>query len=141
MPEVTVRSLGGLRHEIVSGEHTWLADEPLDVGGDDTGPDPYSLLLGALGACTSMTLLMYARRKQWPLEDVEVVLNHRREYARDCEDCGDKPVQIDHIDRKITLYGPLDAEQRDRLVDIATRCPVHRTITGTIEVADTLVTG
>lgn len=139
MPDVIVRSLGNLRHEIVEGAHTWLADEPIAVGGDDTGPDPYGLLLGAVGACTSMTLLMYARRKQWPLEDVEVRLSHRREYDRDCAECDTKPVQIDHIDRAITLYGDLDATQRARLLEIAEKCPVHRTITGTVEVHDVLI--
>src|SRR6266496_2490262 len=102
MAEVTVHSVGKLRQQI------------------------------NVGACTSMTLLMYARRKLWPLEDVAVKLSHRRDYARDCEDCDRKPVQIDVIERRITLVGPLDAEQRLRLLEIAKKCPVHRTLTGTI---------
>src|SRR5918912_837515 len=92
MAEVTVHSLGNLRQEIDAGAHTFFADEPVDDGGDNTGPTPYDLLLGALGACTSMTLLMYARRKGWPLEDVEVRLRHQRDYARDCAECETKPV-------------------------------------------------
>jgi putative redox protein len=85
-----------------------------------------------------MTLLMYARRKLWPLEDVAVALSHRRDYARDCEDCDQKPVQIDLIERRIRLVGPLDADQRARLLEIAEKCPVHRTLTGTIRVVDYL---
>jgi len=138
MAEVIVHSLGNLRHEIDAGAHTFYADEPADAGGDDSGPTPYDLLLGALGTCTSMTLLMYARRKSWPLEDVEVRLSYQRDYARDCEECDTKPVQIDQIERRITLKGSLDQSQRARLLEIAEKCPVHRTLTGTIMVTDTL---
>ena len=138
MAEVIVHSMGNLRQEIDAGAHTFYADEPDEVGGDDSGPNPYELLLGALGACTSMTLLMYARRKGWPLEDVEVRLSHRRDYARDCEDCETNPVQIDQIERRITLKGDLDESQRLRLLEIAEKCPVHRTITGKIKVEDSL---
>jgi len=138
MAEVTVHSVGKLRQQINVGAHTLYADEPIAVGGGDAGPNPYELLLAALGACTSMTLLMYARRKLWPLEDVAVKLSHRRDYARDCEDCDRKPVQIDVIERRITLIGPLDAEQRARLLEIAEKCPVHRTLTGRVSVVDFL---
>lgn len=138
MAEVIVHSLGNLRQAIDAGAHTLYADEPLDAGGDNAGPTPYELLLAALGACTSMTLLMYARRKSWPLEDVEVRLSHRRDYARDCQDCEDKPARIDAIERRITLKGQLDQAQRARLLEIAEKCPVHRTLTGTIRVSDTL---
>jgi putative redox protein len=138
MAEVIVHSLGNLRQEIDAGAHTFYADEPVDAGGDNTGPDPYQLLLGALGACTSMTLQMYARRKGWPLEDVEVRLSHRRDYARDCENCDTQPVRIDKIERRITLKGQLDQGQRARLLEIAEKGPVHRTITGMIEISDTL---
>src|SRR5918911_4999105 len=103
MAEVIVHSLGALRQQIDAGSHTLYADEPVDAGGDNAGPNPYELLLAALGACTSMTLLLYSRRKGWPLEDVEVRLSHRRDYARDCEDCDAKPVQIDLIERRIRL--------------------------------------
>ena len=138
MAEVIVHSLGNLRQAIDAGSHSFYADEPVDEGGDNTGPTPYELLLGALGACTSMTLLLYARRKGWPLENVEVRLSHQRDYARDCADCDTRPVQIDQIERRITLKGQLDQSQRARLLEIAEKCPVHRTLTGTIKVTDTL---
>jgi uncharacterized OsmC-like protein len=138
MAEVIVHSLDHLRQEIDAGSHTFLADEPATAGGDDSGPDPYALLLAALGACTSMTLLLYARRKQWPLEGVEVRLSHHRDYARDCAECDEKPVQVDQIERRIALRGPLDEAQRARLLEIAQKCPVHRTLTGTIRVDDRL---
>lgn len=138
MADVIVRSLGNLRQEIASGPHTFFADEPADAGGDDAGPDPYELLLAALGACTSMTLLLYARRKGWPLEEVEVRLSNRRDYATDCEECAEKPVQIEQIERRIALRGDLDEGQRARLLEIAKKCPVHRTLTGTIRVNDRL---
>lgn len=140
MVAVIVHSLGNLRQEIDAGAHTFYADEPADAGGDDAGPNPYELLLGALGACTSMTLLMYARRKGWPLEDVEVRLSHRRDHARDCADCPDKTARIDVIERRITLKGDLDESQRLRLLEIAEKCPVHQTITGTIKIDDQLET-
>jgi putative redox protein len=138
MAEVIVHSLDHLRQQIDAGAHVLFADEPVDAGGDDTGPDPYELLLASLGACTSMTLLLYARRKRWPLERAEVRLSHHRDYARDCAECDTKPVQIDRIERRITLHGPLDEAQRARLLEIAGKCPVHRTLTGTIEVGDWL---
>jgi putative redox protein len=138
MAEVIVRSLGNLRQEISAGAHTIFVDEPTDAGGDNSGADPYELLLGALGACTSMTLLLYAQRKKWPLENVEVRLSHQRDYARDCAECDERPVQIDKIERRITLLGRLDDAQRARLLEIAQKCPVHRTLTGTISVSDRL---
>ena len=138
MASVIVHSVDNLRQQIDAGPHTFFADEPADAGGDDSGPDPYELLLAALGACTSMTLLLYARRKQWPLEAAEVRLSHGRDYARDCADCDEKPVQIDLIERHITLRGPLDETQRAGLLEIARKCPVHRTLTGTIRVNDRL---
>lgn len=138
MAEVIVRSVHNLRQQIDAGPHTFFADEPADVGGDDAGPDPYELLLSALGACTSMTLLMYARRKGLPLEGVEVRLSHEREYLRDCEGCDDRPEQLDVITRRIALRGALDEGQRARLLEIARKCPVHRTLEGQIEVRDAL---
>jgi putative redox protein len=138
MAEVIVRSLGNLRQEIAAGPHTIYADEPADAGGDDSGPDPYELLLGALGACTSMTLQLYARRKGWPLESVEVRLSHRRDHAQDCEECEEQPARIDVIDRRLTVHGDLDDSQRARLLEIAQKCPVHRTLMGTIKVNDQL---
>lgn len=138
MAEVIVRSIGNLRQEISAGPHMIVADEPADVGGDDGGPDPYELLLASLGACTSMTVLLYARRKSWPLEGVEVRLRHYRDHLRDCAECPDQPVQIDRIERRLTFQGPLDDTQRNRLLEIAAKCPVHRTLKGTIQIEDTL---
>lgn len=139
MAEVIVHSVGNLRQEIDAGAHTFYADEPVDVGGDNVASTPYELLLGAVGACTSMTLLMYARRKNWPLENVEVRLSHHRDYMKDCETCETTPANLDVIERRITLIGDLDEGQRLRLLEIAEKCPVHRTLTGTIKVNDTLV--
>ena len=126
-------------HSLVAGTHAFYADEPEDAGGDDLGPTPYELLLWALGACTSMTLLMYARRKGWPLADVAIHLHHNRVYATDCENCEDPGSRIDRIEREIVLVGALTDDQRARLLEIAALCPVHRTITGKIQVADRLV--
>ena len=128
MTTVTVRSRQNYQQEIISGDHFVFADEPLSVGGDDTGPNPYELLLGALGACTSITLQMYARRKSWPLEAVEVELTHRRDYAKDCEECAEQEARIDVVEVKIGFRGDLDDEQRRRLHEIAQRCPVNQTL-------------
>ena len=128
MTTVTVRSRQNYQQEILAGDHIIFADEPEHVGGDDTAPDPYSLLLGALGACTSITLQMYAQRKGWPLERVEVELTHRRDYKEDCERCDEKDTRLDVVDIAISLYGQLDADQRERLHYIATRCPVNQTL-------------
>lgn len=120
--------------EVSSDDHTWLADEPKHVGGDNLGPDPYEHLLAALGTCTSMTIRMYANRKGWPLEDVRVQLEHSREHARDCADCDEKPAQLDVLSRAIRLDGALDETQRARLMEIADRCPVHRTLEGDLRI-------
>jgi putative redox protein len=111
-----------------SDSHYWLADEPQSVGGDNTGPDPYEHLLAALGACTSMTLRMYADRKSLPLDHVKVELKHSRDYNRDCEGCDEHPMKIEIIERSVTLEGDLDEAQREQLLSIADRCPVHRTL-------------
>jgi len=133
MAEVVVSSAGGLRHEIWAGRHSFFADEPVEVGGADSGPNPYELLLGALGACTSMTLLMYAQRKEWPLEDVEVRLKHQRIHARDCEDCEQTDGYLDCIEKEIVVAGLLSEEQVQRLGEIAEKCPVNKTLHGKIE--------
>jgi putative redox protein len=118
---------GKYAQRIDVGGHTLRADEPAAYGGDDTGPSPYDLLLAALGACTSMTLRMYADRKQWPLQRVIVRLQHDRIHAVDCEECVTRSGESDRIRRAIVLEGPLDSEQRARLLEVAERCPVQRT--------------
>ena len=125
---VRVRGSGGLAQEIEIGAHRLRADEPISAGGTDTGPTPYQLLLAALGSCISMTVALYARRKGWPLEGVEVRLGHEKIHATDCAECETHEGFLDRITKRITLHGPLDAEQRQRLSDIAERCPVQRTI-------------
>ena len=119
---------------VVTDDHDFAADEPTSVGGDNLGPDPYELLLASLGACTSMTLRMYANRKRWDLADVDVELDHRRVHAKDCEDCEKSEQKLEVLSRRIHLSGNLDAEQRARLLEIADRCPVHRTLTGRLEI-------
>jgi uncharacterized OsmC-like protein/alpha-beta hydrolase superfamily lysophospholipase len=125
---------GRFQQEITVGAHRFLADEPVEVGGLDSGPGPYDLLLAGLGACTAMTLRLYAERKTLPLERVTVELNHSRIHATDCEDCETKEGMLDRIERAITLRGALDAEQRRRLLEIADKCPVHRTLTSEIDI-------
>ena len=134
-----VRSSGqGLSQEIIVGPHRLSADEPEPLG-TDTGPTPYQLLSAALGACTSITLKAYARHKEWPLESVTVVLTHGKIHARDCADCETKDGKVDRIERAIELGGPLSKEQRARLLEIAQRCPVHRTLTSEINIQTRLV--
>jgi uncharacterized OsmC-like protein len=133
--EIFVRgSASGFAQEIVAGPHRFTADEPKSAGGTDTGPSPYDFLLAALGACTSMTVGMYARRKGWPLEEVMVDLRHSKRHASDCADCETKDVMLDFIERDIHLIGNLTAEQRTKLLEIANKCPVHRTLTSKIEI-------
>lgn len=139
MVTVTVKSLSGLKNQIQTGGHTIIADEPVNAGGEDEGPDPYSLLLSALGACTSMTLQLYAQRKGWQLEEIEIVLVHNKQYASDCHDCETKIGKVDEIRRRIHLRGNLTEEQQNKLLEIASKCPVHRTLTGEIKIRDTLV--
>lgn len=127
--EVIVRGdATGFAQEIASGRHRLAADEPVAAGGTNTGLTPYDLLLAALGSCTSMTVAMYARRKKWPLESVTVRLRHSRVHATDCAECETKDGHIDRIDREIEVTGDLSEEQRRRLVEIAEKCPVHRTL-------------
>jgi putative redox protein len=138
--EVVVRgNSSGFAQEITAGPHRLLADEPVAVGGTDTGPTPYGLVLSALGACTSMTVSMYARRKQWPLEAVTVRLRHSRIHAVDCENCETKEGMLDRIEADVELQGALSEEQRARLLDIARKCPVHRTLTAEIDTRVRLV--
>jgi putative redox protein len=137
---VLVRGGGaGFAQEIRAGRHRFIADEPVADGGTDTGPGPYELILGALGACTSMTIALYARRKRWPLDEVVVRLRHSRVHAKDCADCETKEVMLTVIDSEISLSGALSQEQRGKLRDIAERCPVHRTLTSEIKIRTRLV--
>jgi uncharacterized OsmC-like protein len=135
MATVIVRGgSSGFTQEIEAGRHRLRADEPVEAGGADAGPTPYDLLLAALGACTSMTIGLYARRKQWPVESVEVRLQHSKIHAADCAECETREGKLDRIERKIVLRGPLTDEQRARLLEIAERCPVHRTLTSDINI-------
>jgi len=128
----------GFATEISSGKHSLRADEPESVGGTDTGPTPYDLLLSALGTCTAMTLRMYADRKGWPLTGATVELHHDRVHARDCAECETETGYISRITKRVSLSGNLDNTQRKRLLEIADRCPVHRTLTSEILVSTEL---
>ena len=129
---VTETGVGRFQQRVEAGGHSLVADEPASAGGLGSGLNPYDLLLAALGACTSMTLRLYAERKGWPLERVRVGLDHRRIHAEDCADCETKVGLVDEISREIEITGPLDDGQRERLMEIADRCPVHRTLTSEI---------
>ena len=132
-----VSGTGGYAHRVRSGRHSWLLDEPADVGGGDTGPGPYDVLLSALGACTSMTMRMYARRKGWEFAPSRVTLRHGRVHASDCETCETTSGHVDRVQRHIELDPALSEEQRTALLSIADRCPVHRTLLGEIDVVTT----
>jgi len=133
--EVTVASTGGGYAQMIQARgHTLRADEPVAVGGTDVGPDPYELLLASLGACTSMTVQMYARKKGWPLASVSVRLRHRKIHAQDCADCETTTAFVDLIEKEVDVTGDLSADQRARLLEIADRCPVHRTLTGQLRI-------
>lgn len=131
---VTETGSGTYTQRITAGHHELAADEPQPVGAD-AGPTPYDLLLAALGACTSMTVRMYANRKGWPLQQIRVTLRHSRIHAEDCAECETTKGWIDHIDRDIELAGDLNDEQWQRLHYIADRCPVHQTLTSEVDIA------
>jgi uncharacterized OsmC-like protein len=137
---VVVRgNAAGFTQKIHAGAHEFQVDEPTSAGGADSGPSPYDLLLGALGACTSMTAGLYARRKGWPLEEVTVTLRHSKVHAADCADCDTKERMLDQIERDIHFTGPLTDEQRSRLLDITNKCPLHRTLTSGIGIVTRVV--
>ncbi len=134
-PDVVVR--GNAREflqEVVSGKHHLRADEPVSYGGIDAAPGPYDYLLIGLGVCTSMTIGLYARRKQIPLDNITVSLRHSRIHAKDCEECETKEGLLDRIDVDIELTGSLTAEQHSRLMAVAAKCPVHRTLKSEIDI-------
>ena len=138
--EVVVHgSAQGFAQEVSAAGHRLVVDEPTSFGGTDTGPSPYDLLVSALGACTSMTLSLYARRKQWPLEAVTVRLRHSKIHAVDCAECDTKSGMVDGIERDVELHGDLTSEQRAQLLEMANRCPVHKTLTSEINIRTRLV--
>lgn len=137
---VSERGTGAFAVSIQAGRHTLVGDEPVAVGGNDLGPSPYDLLSAALGACTVMTLRMYAQRKQWPLENTRVTLTHDKIHAADCQDCETRTGKLDRIERVVELAGPLDDGQRARLMEIADMCPVHRTLHSEVRVVTRLGT-
>lgn len=141
MPKVIVQSLPDYAHaQMLTADHrAIISDEPQDEGGADLGPTPYDLLLWALGACTSMTLQIYARRKGIPLEEVAVEIEHLRTHAEDCKECTEeRSGKIEVIHRRIVLKGPLTEAQRDELLGVASRCPVHKTLKSAPEVIDAI---
>jgi len=135
MPQIVVHGdARTFQQQITAGRHRFIADEPVSVGGGDAGPDPYDYLLASLGVCTSMTVGYYARRNRWPLEQITVSLSHARIHARDCEECETKEGMVDRIDVEIELSGSLSELQRAKLMEIAAKCPVHRTLTSEINI-------
>jgi len=138
MSEVTVTSLANLRNEVRYGSgHVLITDEPVAAGGEDAGPDPYTLLLAALGSCISMTTMLYARRKAWPVERVTVRLRQQRIHGKDCQECEQTTEGFVHrIERSVSFEGTLTGEQLTRLQEIAHKCPVHKTLTSQITVTE-----
>jgi len=134
-PDIVVRGgADSFKQEIIAGTHRLVADEPVNAGGSDAGPDPYDYLLAALGVCTSMTVGLYARTKQLPLENITVSLWHSRIYAKDCEECEMREGILDRIDVEVELAGSLTREQHAKLMEIAAKCPVHRPFTSEITI-------
>ena len=136
MAKIRARSLEKLQVLLDDGGHAWLADEPVDAGGDGLGPEPYKLLLSALGSCTVMTVQLYARRKGWDLREVRAELVHERIHASDCDDCEEKEGYVERIRVNLAFEGDLDDEQRARLKQIAGKCPVRRTLLSGPKIVD-----
>ena len=134
-PHIVVRGdVKNFQQEVIAGRHHLVADEPVSAGGGDAGPDPYDYLLTSLGVCTSMTVGFYARRNRLPLENITVSLWHSRIHASDCEECETKDGMLDRIDVEVELTGPLTPEQHAKLMQVAAKCPVHRTLTSEINI-------
>lgn len=143
MTKVTVQYLPDYTYSqlLTAGQHAFVADEPPEANGENLGPSPYELLLWALGACTSMTLLMYARRKGWDVQEISVHLTHDRVHAQDSDEPHVGTARIDRIRREISVRGRLSEEETQRLLELAGRCPVHKTITGQPRVEDSILVG
>lgn len=136
---VILRSRGSFRTDVEAGPHRWVLDEPSTAGGGDSGPTPYDMLAAALGGCTVMTLHFYAQREKLPLEGADVTVTHDRQHAKDCADCTTTSGYIHRFKVEIKLLGPLDDEQRQRLLGIAGRCPVAKTLQNEIKIEEVLV--
>ena len=137
MSEVKARLTNGMQVELSNGRHTWAADEPEDVGGTDTGPNPYELLLGGLAACICITIAMYCRHKKLTLNSIDATFNFKRIHADDCEHCDDDASGfLDHIESNVHISGDFDDDQKKRLAQIATRCPVHKTLANGVQFMD-----
>lgn len=129
MADVEVKYIKNFKHECNIGKFSLIIDEPEESGGEDAGPSPYDLLLAALGSCTSMTIQMYAKRKQWVIEGLKIKLSHEKIYAKDCHTCETKTGRLDKINCNIEIKGDLNEEQKSRLFEIAQKCPVYKTLT------------
>jgi putative redox protein len=138
---VILRSRTPFRTDVEAGPHRWVLDEPLDAGGANEGPTPYDMLAAALGGCTVMTLHVYARREKWPLEEVAVRVSHDRQHVKDCTDCTSSSGYIHRFKVEISLTGTLSEEQRQKLLAIAARCPVAKTLQAEIRIDESLVDG
>lgn len=137
MAEISAFLESGLRVTISSDRHTWYADEPVSAGGEDSGPTPYEMLLGSLAACTALTLRLYADRKQIPLTWVKAVYEFDRVHMEDCEQCEEADTgMIDRIQTAVSLSGTFTEEQRERLEQVVSRCPVHKTLTHGMQIFD-----
>jgi putative redox protein len=134
MDEVRVRSLGKMQQQVIAAPHSLIADEPPAFGGDDLGPNPYELLLAALGTCTSMTLFMYAERKNWDLRSVDIRLVHGRVFGEDCERCEEPDQYLDRVQQNVLVSGDLTNDQVEALLNIASKCPAHKTLSNGVAI-------